>query len=184
MPGLTVLRPADANETVACWRLALERRGPSTLVLTRQRVPIFDDVERVCAGAPRGAYVLADADSGTPDVLLLATGSEVSIVLAARALLAERGLQARVVSMPSWEVFDEQPQAYKDEVLPPSVRTRLAVEAAVCMGWHRYVGGQGDVLGIDHFGASAPAAVLFEKFGFTPEAIAERAAALVERERA
>jgi transketolase len=179
MPGLTVLRPADANETVACWRLALERRGPSALILSRQGLPVIDDVERVRDGVPRGAYVLADADSGAPDIVLLATGSEVSLALAARDRLAERGLQARVVSMPSWELFEQQPQAYKDEVLPPDVRARLAVEAGSPQGWHKYVGDRGDVVGLDHFGASAPAKVLFEQFGFTPEAVAERAAALV-----
>jgi transketolase len=181
IPGLTVLRPADANETVACWRLALERRGPAALVLTRQNLPIVDDVERVLAGVPRGAYVLADAGSGRPDVLLLATGSEVWVALGARELLAQRGLRARVVSMPSWEVFEEQPQAYRDKVLPPAVRARVAVEAAATFGWHKYVGDCGDVVGLDRFGASAPAKVLFQKFGFTPEHVAERAAALVER---
>ena len=181
IPGLTVLRPADANETAACWRLALEGRGPSALVLSRQGLPVIDDAGRVGAGVPRGAYVLADADSGRADVLLLATGSEVSLALAARDRLAQRGLRARVVSMPSWEVFEEQPQAYQDEVLPPSVRARLAVEAASPQGWRRYVGDRGDVVGVDRFGASAPAKVLLEQFGFTPEAVAERAAALVER---
>ena len=180
MPGLTLLRPADANETVACWRLALERRGPSAMILSRQGLPVIDDVERVRAGVPRGAYVLADAVSGSPDIVLLATGSEVSLALAARDRLAERGLQARVVSMPSWELFEQQPQAYKDEVLPPDVRARLAVEAGSPQGWHKYVGDRGDVVGLDHFGASAPAKVLFEQFGFTPEAVAERAATLVE----
>ncbi len=181
MPDLTVLRPADANETAACWRLALERSGPSALVLTRQKLPILDDASRVREGVARGAYVLAEADSGSPDVLLIASGSEVALVLEAQALLAGRGLQARVVSMPSWEVFEEQTQSYRDEVLPPSVRARLAVEAAVPMGWKRYVGGQGDAIGLDHFGASAPADVLFEKFGFTPEAVAGRAEELVKR---
>ena len=182
IPGLTVLRPADANETAASWRLALERDGPSVLALTRQGVPVIDDAERVRAGVPRGAYVLADADSGQPDVVLLATGSEVALILAARELLAGRGLQARVVSMPSWEVFEEQDEAYKEAVLPPSVPARLAVEAAVPMGWERYVGAQGAVIGIDRFGASASGELLFEKFGFTPEAVAERAAGLVQRE--
>jgi len=126
--------------------------------------------------------VLADADSGQPDVVLLATGSEVALILAARELLAGRGLQARVVSMPSWDVFEEQDEAYKEAVLPPSVPARLAVEAAVPMGWERYVGAQGAVIGIDRFGASASGELLFEKFGFTPEAVAERAAGLVQRE--
>jgi transketolase len=181
MPGLTVLRPADANETVACWRLALERKGPVALVLTRQNLPIIGDVERARAGVPRGAYVLADADSGQPDILLLATGSEVWVALGARDLLAQRGLSARVVSMPSWEIFEEQPQAYRDEVLLPTVRARVAVEAAAPFGWHKYVGDHGDIVGLDRFGASAPGNVVYEKLGFTPEHVAERAAALVER---
>jgi transketolase len=181
IPGLTVLRPADANETVACWRLALERKGPVALVLTRQNLPIIGDVERVRAGVPRGAYVLADADSAQPDILLLATGSEVWVALGARDLLAQRGLSARVVSMPSWELFEEQPQAYRDEVLPPTVRARLAVEAAATFGWHKYVGDHGDIVGLDRFGASAPGKVVYEKLGFTPEHVAERAAALVGR---
>ena len=178
IPGLTVFRPADANETVACWRLALERKGPSVLLLSRQGLPTIEDVERVRSGVPRGAYVLADA--GRPDVILIATGSEVALALAARDVLGDRGLQARVVSMPSWELFEEQPGAYRNEVLPRDVPARLAVEAASPMGWHKYVGDRGDIVGLDHFGASAPASVLFEQFGFTPEAVAARAAELVE----
>jgi transketolase len=181
IPGLTVLRPADANETVACWRLALERKGPVALVLTRQNLPIIGDVGRVRAGVPRGAYVLAGGDSGQPDILLLATGSEVWVALSARELLAQRGLSARVVSMPSWELFEEQPQAYRDEVLPPTVRARVAVEAAATFGWHKYVGDHGDIVGLDRFGASAPGKVVYEKLGFTPEHVAERAGALVGR---
>jgi transketolase len=181
MPNLTVLRPADANETAACWRLVLERKGPQALVLTRQGLPVIEDVERVRDGVPRGAYVLADANGGPPDLLLLATGSEVSTALGARELLAGRGIRARVVSMPSWEIFEEQPQAYRDKVLPPALAARLAIEAAASLGWHKYVGDRGDIVALDHFGASAPASVLLEQFGFTPEHIAERAAALVER---
>lgn len=180
MPGLTVLRPADANETAACWRLALQRNGPAALVLTRQNLPIIEDIERARAGVLHGAYVLADAVSGPPNVLLLATGSEVWVALGAREVLAQRGIQARVVSMPSWEVFEEQPQAYKDDVLPPSVRARVAVEAAATFGWRKYVGEKGEIVGIDRFGASAPGKVVFEQFGLTPEAASDRAAAVVE----
>ena len=183
IPGLTVLRPADANETVACWRIALEGKGPYALALTRQGLPIIDDVERVRAGVPRGAYVLADAGGGQPDVVLIATGSEVSLALTTRDLLAERGVQARVVSMPSWELFEQQAQAYKDEVLPPSIGARLSIEAGSPLGWRTYVGDHGDVIGLDRFGASAPGKVVLEQLGFTPEAVAERAAALVEGER-
>jgi transketolase len=179
IPGLTVLRPADANETAACWRLAIERPGPSALILTRQGLPVFDDVARVSAGVHRGAYVLADVAAGDPDLILLATGSEVSLALATRDVLAERDVYARVVSMPSWELFEEQPREYRDAVLPPAIRARITIEAASPMGWHRYAGDGGDVVGLDHFGASAPASQLFQEFGFTPEAVAGRAEALL-----
>ncbi len=179
IPGLTVLRPADANETAACWRLALERSGPSALILSRQALPVMDDVERIRSGVAHGGYVVAGLDSGTPDLLLLATGSEVPLALEARALLQERGLKASVISMPSWEVFEEQPQAYKDAVLPPAMQARLAIEAGSPFGWQKYVGDHGDIIGLDHFGASAPAQVLAEQFGFTPAAVVERASSLL-----
>ncbi len=186
IPGLTVYRPADANETAACWRLAIERDEPAVLALSRQGLPVLADIERVRAGVPRGAYVLAEAaaeeSGGAPDLLLLATGSEVSLACAARDRLAERGIDARVVSMPSWELFERQPAEYRDRVLPPAVRARVSIEAGATMGWHRYVGDQGDVIGLDRFGASAPASVLYEQLGFTAEAVAERAARVVERE--
>ena len=181
IPGLTVFRPADANETAACWRLAISRPGPSALVLTRQKLPVLDDVDRVNAGVAQGAYVLVDAGSDSPDLLLLATGSEVSVALAARDLLAQRGLRARVVSMPSWELFEEQPQSTRDAVLPPDVRVRVAVEAASPQGWRHYVGDHGDVAALDHFGASAPAEELFKEFGLTAQRVAERAAARAEQ---
>ena len=181
IPGLTVLRPADANETVACWRLALEGSGPVAMILTRQGLPIIDDIDRVGDGVPRGGYVLADADSGEADVILIGTGSEVSLCLATREVLRERGVQARVVSLPSWELFEQQPQAYRDEVLPPGLRARVAVEAASPQGWREYVGDLGDIVGLDHFGASAPAKKLFEAYGFTPEAVADRAQAVVRK---
>ena len=181
MPNLTVLRPADANETAAAWRMMIERTGPSLLVLTRQNLPIIESTDRVRAGVEHGAYVVKDGERGTPDVILIATGSEVSLALEAGDLLAGEGLDARVVSMPSWEVFEEQPQDYKDQVLPPDVRARVSIEAGSTMGWERYVGSEGFVIGLDHFGASAPAGVLFERFGFTPEKVAERAHAVVKQ---
>ncbi len=185
IPDLTVIRPADANETVAAWRVALERRdGPTLLALTRQGVPVFSERERVLAGVPRGAYVLDDAPEGSPDIILIATGSEVSLAREAAATLAEGGVAARVVSMPSWELFEQQPQAYRDATLPPAVSARLAIEAGVSLGWERYVGARGEVVGVDRFGASAPGKVLMEQFGFTAEAIAERAASLLARIRA
>ncbi len=180
IPGLTVFRPADANETAACWRLALVRSGPSALVLSRQGLPVMDDVERVRAGVARGGYVVAGDDSGAPGLLLIATGSEVALALEARALLLGRGLEARVVSMPSWEVFEEQPQSDRDEVIPPSLSARIAIEAASSLGWRAYVGDRGDIVSIDRFGASAPAQVLAEQFGFTADAVADRAAVLIE----
>ena len=183
IPGLTVFRPADANETAECWRLAIERRGPSVLALTRQDLPILDDIDRIRAGVKRGAYVLAEAESGTPDAILIATGSEISLALEARSLLAEQGMQARVVSMPSWELFEEQPQSYREEVLPPAVVARVAVEAGSPLGWERYAAPPGEIIAIDHFGASAPADELFRQFGLTPEAIAERAMEIVRRLR-
>ena len=174
MPGLVLLRPADANETAAAWRVALEHHdGPVALILSRQKLPILEGVDP--EGVARGAYVLADAES--PRVLLLATGSEVEVALAARELLAEEGIAARVVSMPSWELFEVQPRAYRDSVLPPQITARVAVEAATPLGWERYVGPQGVVVGMRRFGASAPYQVLAREFGFTAENVAAQAKA-------
>ncbi|MBI2767381.1 MAG: transketolase [Chloroflexi bacterium] len=183
MPGMSLIRPADANETVAAWKLALEHNGPTLLVLSRQNLPILADAARVREGAVSGAYVLADAASGTPDIILIATGSEVSLAMAARGILAEEGIHARVVSMPSWDIFEAQSQAYRDSVLPPAIAARLAIEAASPFGWERYTGPHGDVLGLDHFGASAPYKTVFERFGFTPENVARRARAVISRAR-
>ena len=181
IPNLTVIRPADANETVVAWRVALEQRsGPVALILSRQSLPILDRTSLAPAeGLVRGAYVLAEAEGGRPDLILIATGSEVHLALEAQKLLAERGVRARVVNMPSWELFDRQPESYRRAVLPPEVTARLAIEAGVSQGWHRYVGPAGDVLGIERFGASAPYKVLQEKFGFTAEDVAQRALALL-----
>lgn len=181
IPGLVLIRPCDANETVFAWKAALERRdGPTGLILTRQSLPVLDRGEVASAdGVARGAYVLRDAPGGSPTLILIASGSEVHEALAAQALLAERGVAARVVSMPSWELFDAQPRSYREAVLPPSISARLAIEAAVAQGWEKYVGPQGDVVSLERFGASAPYRVLMEKFGFTPQAIAGRALQLV-----
>ncbi len=183
MPKMAVLRPADASETAACWRIAITRRGPSTLILSRQGLPTLDDALHVQEGASRGGYVLADAEGRAPDVILIATGSEVSIALDGRRLLLERGLQARVVSLPCWEIFEEQAAEYKELVLPPNVRARVSIEAASTFGWHRYTGDGGDAIGLDHFGASAPGELVMQAFGFTAEAVAERAEAVVMRLR-
>ena len=183
IPNLVVIRPADASETVEAWRIAITHDGPVALVLTRQNVDILDRSKLPPARElAKGAYVLVDTE-GTPDLILIATGSEVQVALAAHELLAALGIQARVVSMPSWELFERQPQAYKDTVLPPKITARLAVEAGIRMGWERYVGLAGDVVSVDRFGASAPVHVLWEKFGYTGPAVARRAMKLLGREK-
>lgn len=176
IPNLTVIRPCDANETAEAWRAALRRRdGPTALLLTRQNLPVLDRSDMAGAeNLARGAYVLREASQGDPDLVLVASGSEVHLALAAQEGLAERGVRARVVSMPSWELFDAQPPEYRMAVLPPTV-PKIAVEAAVPLGWERYVGPDGDVIGIRRFGASAPYPVLMENFGFTPQVVIERA---------
>lgn len=188
IPHLVTIRPADANETAEAWKVALERQGPVALVLTRQNLPVLDrSVAAPAAGLRRGAYVLIDAEGGEPDLILIGTGSEVSLAVEARTVLAERGIQARVVSMPSWELFEEQPEEYREQVLPPQVLARLAVEAGSPQGWERYVGPFGDVLGIrNRFGASAPYKVLAAKYGFTVDDVVAHAEELVQtlRERA
>ena len=179
IPGLTVLRPADANETVAAWRVAVDRHGPVAFVLTRQKLPVLDPATYpISEGTGRGAYVLAEADPLPARIVLLATGSEVHLALAARALLARRGIAARVVSMPSWELFEEQDGAYRAGVLPEGV-PRVAIEAASPLGWERYVGADGAIVGLSRFGASAPGPVVYEKLGFTPEHVVEVASALL-----
>jgi len=178
IPGLTVLRPADANETAAAWRAIVEHRdGPVALLLSRQKLPILRDVD--ADGVARGAYVLADAPE--PRVILIASGSEVSLALAAREILAEEGIAARVVSMPSWELFEAQSLAYRDSVLPPELTARVAIEAGVATGWERYAGTEGQIIAMTRFGASAPSGVLAEKFGFTADAVASRVRAYLER---
>ncbi|MGD0882391.1 MAG: transketolase [Acidimicrobiales bacterium] len=178
MPGLRVIRPADANETAQAWRIAVDGDGPTALILSRQDLPVLaETAERAATGVPRGAYVLADPSDGPARLVLLATGSEVSLCLDAAALLADAGIPTRVVSLPSWELFGEQPEAYRAEVLPPGVPT-LSVEAATTFGWERYAD---DSLGIDRFGASAPGATVMEEFGFTTSNVVARATALVER---
>ncbi len=176
IPNLTLIRPCDASETAEAWRAALRRRnGPTALVLTRQNLPVLDRSEMAGAqNLARGAYVLRDAPEGHPDLILIASGSEVHLALAAQEGLAARGVRARVVSMPSWELFDAQPPAYRAAVLPPTV-PKIAIEAAMPLGWERYVGPDGVVIGVRRFGASAPYPVLMEKFGFTPQAVIERA---------
>ena len=181
IPNLTVIRPADANETAVAWRVAVETRDrPVLLALSRQNLPTLDRDRYASAdGLRRGAYVISDAANGKPQLILVATGSEVALVLEAAEHLVRDGVAVRCVSMPSWELFDAQPQDYRDSVLPASVPARLAVEAGSPQGWWRYVGDRGDVLGVDRFGASAPAAVLLEKYGFTIDNVVARARALL-----
>ncbi|HEY1439840.1 MAG TPA: transketolase [Mycobacterium sp.] len=177
IPGLLVFRPADANEVVETWRIVTAvRHEPAALILSRQALPTLDrSTFAPATGVARGAYVLAEADTETPDVILLATGSEVHLALAAREELQAGGVGTRVVSMPCWELFDRQPRQYRDEVLPPSVTARVAVEQASTLGWDRYVGDGGAVIGMHTFGASAPLKQLVSKFGFTPDRVAQRA---------
>jgi transketolase len=183
VPNLIVLRPSDAAETVEAWRVALAHSdGPVGIVLTRQKVPVIDRKQYASAsGLAQGAYVLADADASAPSVILIATGSEVSVALEAHQRLTKEGIRSRVVSMPSWELFDLQPQSYRDAVLPPSVRARVSIEAASSFGWERYVGADGAIIGVARFGASAPGPTLMHEFGFTPEHVAETAKTIVQR---
>ena len=173
IPGMMVLRPADANEVVEAWRVIMQlRHEPAALILTRQALPTLDRTRYAPAdGLKKGAYVLADAKGGDPEILLLATGSEVSLCVDAYEKLTQQGVRARVVSMPSWEIFDKQSPEYQEQVLPSKVRARVAVEQASTFGWHRYVGRTGTVLGMTTFGSSAPLKELQKKFGFTPESV-------------
>lgn len=181
VPNLTVIRPADARETAHAWRAAiLNNDGPTVLVFSRQNLPLISG-DKAAQGVARGAYILWEASSDTPDAILIATGSEVSIALVAAQRLTVEGVKVRVVSMPSWELFDRQPSTYRNQVLPPDVRTRVAVEAGQTLGWEHYVGLDGAVIGMNHFGASAPGDVLYEKFSITPEAIIEHIKMLLSR---
>ncbi|MGD8954672.1 MAG: transketolase [Desulfobacterales bacterium] len=183
IPNLKVVRPCDANETVEAWKAALKSiGGPVALVLTRQNLPVLDrTVYRPAAGLQKGAYVLHDPQDSRPDLLLMASGSEVHIALAAAAALSGMGIAVRVVSMPCWELFDEQPEGYRRLALPPEVTARLAIEAGSPQGWHRYVGSRGIVIGLTHFGASAPYEVLYEKFGLTADHVVEESLNLLEQ---
>ncbi|MFD8879185.1 transketolase [Corynebacterium xerosis] len=182
IPGMTTLRPADANETAAAWAAALEGpSGPKALALTRQNVPVLEGTkERAAEGVRRGAYVLADAEGGAPDVILMATGSEVQMAVEAAGVLAGEGVKARVVSAPSLDWFDQQNEEYRESVLPKSVRARVSVEAGIAMPWHKYLGDAGRAVSIEHFGASAPYQRLFEEFGMTTEAVVAAARESVE----
>ena len=181
IPNLTVIRPCDANETSEAWRYAIEsQQGPVALALSRQGLPTLDRTTFAPAsGLSSGAYILHDTKDGKPDVILIATGSEIPIALEAYEKLEEKGIKARVVSMPSWELFDKQPEDYQCQVLPTEIKSRIAIEAGITQGWHRYVGSTGEVIGLDRFGASAPYKILYEKFGITVDRVVEKALTLV-----
>ena len=180
VPNMTVIRPADANETLEAWRLAITNTsGPTTLVLSRQNLPVLD--RSVCSagsGTKRGGYILWES-APDPDLILIATGSEVSITLSAGRELAAKGIKVRIVSLPSWEIFDRQPEGYRNSVLPQQVTKRIAVEAGIKLGWEHYIGLSGKIIGMETFGASAPAPVLYEKFGLTAGKIIEAAKELL-----
>lgn len=182
MPGLTILRPADAVETNEAWKYAVSRTDePVVLVLTRQNLPVLPEtIEKAAEGVTKGAYVLADAPSGNPQLILLATGSEVSLVMQAREELLSRGIEARVVSMPSWNLFERQPKEYRDAVIPPTVKARVAVEMGSPMGWERYAGDGGKVIAINQFGASAPGERIMREYGFTVENVVATAEELLK----
>jgi transketolase len=186
MPGILVFRPADANEVLEAWRVIMPlRHEPAILVLSRQNLPTLDRGRyRAASGLARGAYVLADPADGRPEVILIATGSEVALCVAAHEMLAGEGIAARVVSMPCWELFERQDEAYRDQVLPPTVRARVSVEEGTTFGWERYVGLDGAMLGINTFGASAPIAALQAKFGFEPRHVVQAAKDQLARQRA
>jgi transketolase len=182
VPNMTVIRPADANETLEAWEIAISNTsGPTTLVFSRQNLPVLDrSVCSAASGARRGGYILWESASN-PELILISTGSEVSLTLTASRKIAENGTKVRVVSLPSWEIFDRQTQEYRDSVLPPSITARIAVEAGIKLGWEHYVGLQGMIIGMETFGASAPGPVLYEKFGFTVENIMATAKELLHR---
>lgn len=177
IPNLTVIRPCDANETVHAWRFALNKnKGPVALALTRQNVPTLDrEIFAAADGLYRGAYILSDDNADNPNLILIASGSEVHIAIEAAQKIREKGAAIRLVSMPSWELFDQQPEAYRRQILPDRIKARIAIEAGSSQGWHRYVGNSGRVIALDHFGASAPYKILFEKFEITAERVVDAA---------
>jgi transketolase len=185
IPNLLVLRPCDANETSVAWHVAIEQKNrPVALALTRQNVPILDrSLYASAEGLRRGAYVLADATDLHPELILIASGSEVHLIVEAQKRLTEQNISCRIVSMPSWELFNAQPEEYRRAVLPPSVPFRIAVEAGTTQGWHRYTGDNGDVIGVDRFGASAPGPVVMREYGFTVENILQRSLAMLRKKK-
>ena len=182
IPNLWVMRPGDANETIMAWKAAVLRKdGPTLLALSRQNLPVLDRSKYASAdGVCKGGYILADTPNQSPEIILIATGSEVSLAIEACETLNQQGIAARVVSLPCWELFDQQTEEYKNQVLPPQVTKRIAIEMGITLGWQKYTGTTGTIIGIDHFGASAPANILMEQFGFTKENIVQKALALLK----
>lgn len=180
LPNLTVIRPGDANETTQGWVIAMKKmKGPVALILSRQKMPVIDQTKYAPAeNVAKGAYILSDAEGGEPELILIGTGSELNLVVSAQEVLAKEGKKVRVVSMPCWDLFEEQDAAYKEQVFPSAVRKRLAVEAGATLGWYKWVGLDGDVIGLDQFGLSAPGEIVMKEFGFTVENVCERARAL------
>ncbi len=179
IPNMTVFRPADSKETAAAWYLAVTKNdGPVSLVLTRQKLPLYEESGKE---ALKGAYILKDSQGANPDVILMASGSEVELIYKASEELANKGVKARVVSVPSMELFEAQSEEYKEKVLPRSIRKRVAVEAATSFGWHKYTGLDGEVISIDHFGASGKAEQLFKEFGFTVENVVSKVMKLMDK---
>jgi transketolase len=183
MPELDVIRPADANEVVEAWKVALDRtHRPVAMVMTRQNVPVFDRSKYASAeGVQRGGYVLADPEDGDPELILIATGSEVQLALGAHERLESEGIRSRVVSLPCWEIFEKQDQSYRDEVLPPAVTARLAIEEASPLGWERWTGSEGAIMGMTTFGQSAPFADVEAEFGFTVDNVTKVAREVAQR---
>jgi transketolase len=174
IPGLTVIRPCDANETAVAWKIAIEQKRPVALILSRQKLPVLDPhtipIEK---GVPRGAYIVDDASSGIPDIILIATGSEVHLALSSQDVLSEKGIQVRVVSMPSMELYEQQSTAYQLKVLPPEI-PKLVIETGVTLGWSKYVGSRGDIIGLNRFGASAPGNIVYTELGFSVKNVVSR----------
>jgi transketolase len=182
MPNMVTIRPSDANETTQAWKAAILRKnGPTALVLTRQNLPTIDrNVFASADGLQKGAYTLKDIGNGKPQIILMASGSEVSIIIEAGNKLAAEGVCVRIISFPSWELFEMQEKSYQDSVLSPDIKSRVAIEAGSTQGWHRWVGDSGIVIGIDHFGASAPIKALFDNFGLTAQNVYEKAKSLIK----
>jgi transketolase len=181
IPGLTVIRPADGNETVEAWVFAVQHHGPTLFALTRQNVPQLDRANAKNPGVAKGAYILSEADGGPPDVILVGTGSEVALCTMAQQKLKGYGIKARVVSMPSWNLFAAQDEAYRESVLPKAIKKRVTVEAASTFGWHRWATDEGTIIGLDHYGASAPGQEILKNFGFTAEHVTSAALRLLGR---